>query len=90
MLYRSFDYLHSRILLNLQDEIVILERELDELDRCDDDNNKSNLLQSRAKDLRSSSQGRSGRTRQQILAQIRTRLMEYGLSWVCISSTDPG
>ncbi|KAF2184620.1 hypothetical protein K469DRAFT_750803 [Zopfia rhizophila CBS 207.26] len=31
-LYRSFSYLHSRILLTLQEEISSLERELDELD----------------------------------------------------------
>lgn len=36
-LYRSFSYLHSRVLLDLQDEITVLEKELDDFDLDDED-----------------------------------------------------
>jgi len=74
--YRGFDCLHSRVLLNLQDQIVELERDLDEKDQLDAPNNESKLrLMSRSRDEREACEGRS---RQLILNDIRTKLCEYG------------
>jgi len=76
-LYRSFSYLHSRILLELQDEIVALERELDELDSIDDENESGKKrLCNRQFDKRRS-RGDDCRPRQEILAELRLKLLEY-------------
>ncbi|KAL6707392.1 hypothetical protein ACN47E_004171 [Coniothyrium glycines] len=75
-LYRSFSYLHSRILLDLQDEITALEKELDEVD-WDDSEDDPERLHSRETDVdRAASEGAS-RNRRVILREIRTKLMEY-------------
>lgn len=76
-LYRSFSYLHSRILLDLQDEITTLERELDELDE-DDECDAPERLKSREIDEERTANDGSNRTRRVILREIRQRLMEYG------------
>lgn len=76
-LYRSFSYLHSRVLLDLQDEITSLEQELDDLDR-EDEYEDPDRLRSRELDVdRASTQGEE-RTRRVILQEIRERLKEYG------------
>jgi len=78
-IYRGFSYLHSRVLLELQDEIASLERELDELDEVD---NETVASQKRLKSRRFDSKRRRPeedgfRPRQEILADIRTKLVEY-------------
>lgn len=78
-LYRSFSYLHSRILLDLQEEITTLESDLDELD-LDDEQDAPERLQSREVDEERSANDTSSRTRRVILREIRLRLMEYGKS----------
>ena len=75
-LYRGFNYLHSRVLLGLQDQITALERELDGKDTMDLRNGLGNRLNSRARDERGS--GNDGRTRVKILDDIRMKLVEYG------------
>ena len=84
-LYRSFNYLHSRILLDLQDEITSLEKELDQVDR-EDDRLNSGRLRSREIDVEAAleeedeedeeEQGEF-RNRRQILRDIRKLLAEY-------------
>lgn len=54
-LYRSFSYLHSRVLLDLQDEITELEKELDDFDLDDEDENPLCLI-SRSTDIRKAHQ----------------------------------
>jgi hypothetical protein len=76
-LYRSFSYLHSRILLDLQDEITSLEKELDELDWDDHDENPDRL-RSRIDDVAAAAHEGNTRNRRVILREIRTKLMEYG------------
>lgn len=79
-LYRGFSYLHSRVLLDLQDEVATLERELDELDRTDNDGTYSRLrvLKSRAVDIREARKQKNVRTRRIVLRDIRDKLVEYG------------
>jgi hypothetical protein len=75
-LYRSFSYLHSRVLLDLQDEITILEAELDEID-WHDFGEDENRLKSRDFDVR---QPDDTRNRKVVLREIKAKLMEYGMS----------
>ena len=83
-MYRSFSYLHSRLLLNLQDEVRSLEQKLDTLDKLDAANSEdgvSGALQSRVKDLRKARQDWEG-SRQALLAELRQKLLEYGTHWL--------
>lgn len=75
-LYRSFSYLHSRVLLDLQDEITSLEKELDELDwdSFDDDPDR---LRSRDIDVAAAAQEGTTRNRRVVLAEIKAKLLEY-------------
>lgn len=75
-LYRSFSYLHSRILLDLQDEITMLEKELDEID-WDDFEAAPERLRSRETDVSMASSEGTTRTRRVILREIKEKLMEY-------------
>ena len=79
-IYRGFDYLHARVLLNLQDQIVTLERELDQKDAFDQENGLTGVLQSRAKDIRQAKINSEERSRNQILEEIREKLVKYGMS----------
>ena len=73
-LYRSFTYLHSRVLLDLQDDIAGLERELDEIDWDDFDEDPNRL---RSRDFDKASDENDGRNRKVILKEIRAKLVEY-------------
>jgi hypothetical protein len=75
-LYRSFDYLHARILLDLQDEITQLERELDDVDLVDSMDDPIRL-RSREIDVSKAAGEGDARNRRVILAEIRTKLMQY-------------
>lgn len=75
-LYRSFTYLHSRVLLDLQDEITTLEKELDEID-WDDFDDDPDRLRSREIDVAKASDEGDARNRRVILREIKARLMEY-------------
>jgi hypothetical protein len=77
-LYRSFSYLHSRILLDLQDEITSLEKELDEVD-WDDLDEDPNRLKSRDFDVAQPDDDHTVRSRRVILKEIREKLMQYGM-----------
>ena len=77
-LYRSFSYLHSRVLLDLQDEITSLEKELDEID-WDDFDEEPDRLRSREIDVDAADSDGTARTRRVILREIREKLMEYGM-----------
>lgn len=76
-LYRSYSYLHSRILLDLQDEITELEKELDEKD-WDDVDEDPNRPKYRVVPQHTDDNGT--RTRRTVLREIKTKLMEYGKS----------
>ncbi|MCJ1387137.1 hypothetical protein MMC17_010266, partial [Xylographa soralifera] len=74
-LYRGFSYLHSRVLLGLQDRIVALERELDKKDHMDVLNGLGDRLCSRARD--ECETDINERSRGKILDDIRELLEEY-------------
>ena len=81
MTYRGFSYLHSRILLNCQDELATLEKKLDSLDKIDEEqeNDGANTgLHSRAKDIRLA-KNQQCESRQAVLAEIKHKLLEYGM-----------
>lgn len=78
-LYRSFSYLHSRVLLDLQDEITDLEKQLDEID-WDDSEDDPERLHSRETDVSRAANEEGQRNRRVILKQIREKLEEYGMS----------
>jgi hypothetical protein len=75
-LYRSFSYLHSRVLLDLQDEMTMLEKELDEVD-WDDFEDEPMRLRSRETDIAKAATEGDARNRRVILREIKTKLMEY-------------
>lgn len=72
-LYRSYSYLHSRILLDYQDEITELEKELD---NCDWDDFEEDPERPKVRLAGSDEEGE--RTRRTVLREIKTKLMEYG------------
>lgn len=74
-LYRSYSYLHSRILLDLQDEITVLEKELDDLDWDDFDEDPN---RPKYREVSEHAEENGGRTRRTVLREIKTKLMEYG------------
>jgi hypothetical protein len=76
-LYRSFSYLHSRVLLDLQDEITTLERELDDID-LDDVDEDPDRLRSRELDVDRAADEGTTRNRRVVLREIKDKLMEYG------------
>jgi hypothetical protein len=77
-LYRSFSYLHSRVLLDLQDEITTLEKELDDID-WDDYDEDPVRLKSRDFDMSQPDGEGEPRSRRVILREIKAKLMEYGM-----------
>ena len=76
MVYRGFNYLHSRCLLYQQDELVALERRLDEMDKDDEedaDERVRKCLRSRELD-----DVRKDQPRRSLLREIKDKLSEYG------------
>ncbi|KAK5732267.1 hypothetical protein LTR17_010713 [Elasticomyces elasticus] len=83
-LYRAFDYLHSRTILDLQAELSCLEQELELIDGKDvhqdatPENREGSLrLKDRAYDIEECLKPGSTRTRVTVLKDIRDRLDEY-------------
>ncbi|KAL9053633.1 MAG: hypothetical protein Q9162_004661 [Coniocarpon cinnabarinum] len=78
-IYRGFSYLHSRLLLNIQDEVRAFEKKLDDLDEIDGYNARGvrSRLNSRVKDVEIASQ-EGPDSRQALLGRIKTKLLEYG------------
>ncbi|OCK93309.1 uncharacterized protein K441DRAFT_142941 [Cenococcum geophilum 1.58] len=76
-LYRGFSYLHSRVLLDLQDEISTLEKELDTADIFDSANGHENRLSSRRRDQVDAQNTAAERSRRHILSDVRAKLVDY-------------
>ncbi|KAF2490117.1 hypothetical protein BU16DRAFT_553300 [Lophium mytilinum] len=76
-LYRCFGYLHSRVLLELQDELVVLESNLADLDEDHAEIDDGRRLKSRAVDLRQSKQAGVECERRSMIATIRDKLVNY-------------
>ncbi|KAJ4319369.1 hypothetical protein N0V94_003959 [Neodidymelliopsis sp. IMI 364377] len=77
-LYRSYSYLHSRILLDLQSEITELEDELDHID-WDENDEDEDRPKCRATEA-AEGEAEDARTRRVVLREIKAKLMEYGTS----------
>jgi hypothetical protein len=77
-LYRSYSYLHSRILLDYQDELTSLETELDELDWEAHSENPARLRTNDFDRDEDAAGDQPVRTRRAVLREIKTKLMEYG------------
>ena len=79
-IYRAFNYLHSRVILELQDELRCLEDNLSDLDKIDFDNGDGRRLKSRACDIRQAKREKTNSKRAQLIAAIRDKLVSYGMS----------
>ncbi|KAF2626412.1 hypothetical protein BU25DRAFT_343768, partial [Macroventuria anomochaeta] len=79
-IYRSFDYLHSRVILDLQDELRCLESDLSELDEEDGfapDMERRNSVRSRELDLEAAGSEDGLSPRSALLSTIRDKLVRY-------------
>ncbi|KAF1929146.1 uncharacterized protein M421DRAFT_100827 [Didymella exigua CBS 183.55] len=74
-LYRSYSYLHSRVLLDLQGELTELEDELEQLD-FDEKEEDEDLPRMKAAEAHLCEED-DVRTRRTVLRDIRAKLMEY-------------
>lgn len=74
-IYRSFDYLHSRVILNMQDELRVLEENLHNLDLEDsrvEDANQKLRVSSRTADIRQKESARMS-----LLSRIHDKIVHY-------------
>ena len=71
-IYRRFGWLHNRVLLHCQDELVELEEELERLDRFDSLNDDRKLLSRRRDDAIDNAR------RKHLLLKIEEKLASYG------------
>ena len=78
-LYRGFSYLYSRVLLNLQDEIAALERQLKDFEEIQKANGLEKRLESRAADVRGSRNETGKKNKSTILSELQSKLMIYGM-----------
>ncbi|KAF2475653.1 uncharacterized protein BDR25DRAFT_253094 [Lindgomyces ingoldianus] len=76
-IYRCFNYLHSRVLLELQDQLRVLESDLTDLDNLDLENGQEKRLKSRAYDLRQAKKEKIESERAGLIATIRDKLVNY-------------
>ncbi|KAH7382739.1 hypothetical protein DE146DRAFT_669726 [Phaeosphaeria sp. MPI-PUGE-AT-0046c] len=76
-IYRGFSYLHSRVILELQDEIRCLEQKLVETDEMDLENGDGKRLQSRSSDLLQASREKIESVRAKLLRSIQEKLVIY-------------
>ena len=77
-IYRSFSYLHSRVLLQLQDELRSLEDNLEKLDGRDSSREeRGDCVTSREADLMQAKRDRKPSERANLLTQICDRLQRY-------------
>lgn len=75
-IYRAFNYLHSRVILDLQDELRVLEEDLEELDL---ENEGENRFRSRKDDLQHAKCTKTTSVRAQLIDTIRGKLLNYGI-----------
>jgi hypothetical protein len=71
MIYRRFGFLSTRLLLNQQDKLRLLEEELDEIDQDDDEKNNNRNI---TRDLPEE----DSKERQELLVKIKEEYYEYG------------
>jgi hypothetical protein len=81
-IYRGFSYLHSRVILELQDELRCLEKQLTDADEMDYENGDGKRLRSRDSDLHFAQREKTESIRAQLISTIRDKLVNYGESIV--------
>jgi hypothetical protein len=79
-IYRAFDYLHSRVILDLQEDLRGLERKLVDLDEMDVENGNEDRVTSRKDDLEAAREAGEESKRANLVHTIRTKLVNYGES----------
>jgi hypothetical protein len=77
-IYRGFSYLHSRVILELQDELRCLEQDLTDADEMDLENGDGKRLKSRNSDLLQAAREKTTSIRVQLINKIREKLVNYG------------
>lgn len=80
-IYRGFSYLHSRVILELQDELRCLEKRLTESDEMDLENGNGKRLRSRNSDILQARRENTESVRAKLITTIRDKLVNYGL-WI--------
>ncbi len=73
LICRRFDWLRTRLLLNIQDDLQRLERDLEREDEHEFNHGQPIKLKSRRKDSKG-----PNRKRQSIFSEINEKLREYG------------
>lgn len=76
-IYRAFNYLHSRVILELQDELRVLEEQLSDLDEIDHLCGNTDRLQSRSVELEEAKKEQTDSERLGLIAKIREKLVNY-------------
>jgi hypothetical protein len=76
-IYRGFGYLHSRLILDLQDELRCLEENLEEIDSENEENDR---VRSRKDDLKHALQEGIESPRARLMERLHDKLMKYGES----------
>ncbi|KAF2125112.1 hypothetical protein P153DRAFT_360718 [Dothidotthia symphoricarpi CBS 119687] len=77
-IYRAFDYLHSRVILEMQDELRCLEDNLSQLDAEDNNSRRNKCLMSRASDEKQAKRdNKPCSDRTTLLSTIRDKLVSY-------------
>lgn len=77
-IYRAFNYLHARVILELQEELRDLENKLKKLDESDLENGNVKRLMSRKDELKQAKREKTGSARLILIETIRGKLVEYG------------
>jgi hypothetical protein len=76
-IYRGFSYLHSRVILDLQDELRCLEERLEEIDL---ENKGTNRARSRKGDLKHALREGIQSPRAVLMERLHNKLVKYGES----------
>lgn len=77
MIYRRFGYIHSRLLLHLQDEIRELEADLQDMDMRDQRDGEKGLQSRELDEERVLAAGR--KSRGELLEKIQQKALQYGM-----------
>lgn len=78
-IYRGFNYLHARVILQLQDELRCLEKKLTDLDEIDLENGDGARLMSRKDDLQQARREETQSVREGLISTIQHKLLTYGM-----------
>jgi hypothetical protein len=79
-IYRGYSYLHSRVILDLQDELRCLEERLEEIDS---ENKGTNRVRSRKGDLKHARRQGKKSPRAVLMEELHGKLIKYGELTAC-------